>query len=173
MAHRRMNGTARTPLSPRLMAAFKRLQADRTRLEKIPGHYPRSVRLGMDYAMRAGGLPETDEDADSFASMALVLGTLQQRDPRGDPPATCTAHEKADRAGAAYGQAFTVLGTIRDCTHELAGLGMAVSALPAATMRVLQQAARGERVAESELAEVLAAAQQLVDTLVMQVLRQS
>jgi hypothetical protein len=116
-------------------------------------------------------MPETDEDADAFAWMAVVLGSLQERDPPGDPPATCVAHEKASRAGPAYGQAFQLLGSLRDCSHELTERGKHVVALPTAAMKVLQQAARGERVADqAELETVLQAGELLSQQLAMRVL---
>jgi hypothetical protein len=119
--------------------------------------WPRAVRLGVDCATRVGiASIETDEAADQIAYVCFALGNLQQRDPKGDPPATCTALAHAEAAGADYARAF------RDATAELARSDAAIPALPAAAMRLLQQAARGERVRDgSTLTQVLDAAEQL------------
>ena len=125
--------------------------------------WPRAVRLGVDCATRVGiASIETDEAADQIAYVCFALGNLQQRDPKGDPPATCTALAHAEAAGADYARAFALLGSIRDATAELARSDAAIPALPAAAMRLLQQAARGERVRDgSTLTQVLDAAEQL------------
>ena len=61
--------------------------------------WPRAVRLGVDYSLRVSGMdPQTDAEADSLAYACFVLGNLAKRDPPGDPPATCSAQERA-RAG--------------------------------------------------------------------------
>jgi hypothetical protein len=60
---------------------------------------------------------------------------------------------------------FELLGTIRDSSAQLLKRQIPVPALPAATMALLQQGARGEPVHESELTGVLEAAQRLQDRL--------
>ena len=66
------------PLSPRLMAAFARLDPDQIELPA----WPRSVRLACDYSLRvAMAKIETDySEADSIAYSRFVLGNLEQRD---------------------------------------------------------------------------------------------
>lgn len=68
------------------MRAFDRLAKDPNRPR--PPYLPRSVRLGMDYAMRVAGVdPKTDEEADTTASLCLELGTAIKADiARGDRP---------------------------------------------------------------------------------------
>jgi len=124
------------------------------------------VRIGVDYSLRVTGMnPATDREADSLAYMCFVLGSLAERDPRGDPPATVTAQEHAGRAGADCARAFDVLGQIRDGSAEWARHGWAVPTLADHTMRILQRAARGEHVREDVLAPVLAAAEHVAGEL--------
>ena len=166
--------TKRNPtLSPRLMQAFDRLSR---RLEageklKIPS-WPRSVRLGIDYALRVSGMdPATDAEADSTAWTCMMLCNLAKRDPPGDPPATCAAHDHAARAGADYARAFDLLAQIRDNSAALLAYGEAIPSLPAKPLKLLQAAASGQRLRAEVLEEVLGAAQELADQLGMRVLR--
>jgi hypothetical protein len=155
------------PLSRRLEAAFARLDPTMP----VPD-WPRAVRIGVDYSLRVVGMnPETDEEADSLARTCFILGHLQHRDPKGDPPATCTAHDHAARAGADYGRAFDLLGQIRDASAALLAYGEAIPSLPAKPLKLLQAAASGQRLRAEVLEEVLGAAQDLTDQLGMRVLR--
>jgi hypothetical protein len=130
------------PLSRRLEAAFARLDP----ATPVPA-WPRAVRIGVDYSLRVTGMnPVTDREADSLAYGCFVLGNLAERDPPGDPPATCTAQDRAARAGADCARAFDLLGQLRDNAAEWARRGWAVPTLADHTMRILQRAARGERV---------------------------
>ena len=157
----------RQDLPERLMAAFARLDPK----TPVPD-WPRSVRIGVDYSLYASGMlnPENDDDADAAAHICFILGHLQKRDPPGDPPATCAAHDHADKAGADYGRAFSLLGTIRDGSADLARAGEPVPCLPKPAMRVLQRAARGELVKQALLIETLAAAETLARQLTDRVL---
>ena len=142
------------PLSRRLEAAFARLDP----ATPVPP-WPRSVRVGVDYSLRATGMnPATDREADSLAYACFVLGNLAKRDPPGDPPATVTAQERAQRAGVDCARAFDLLAQIRDGSADWARRDWAVPTLADHTMRILQRAARGERVREDVLAPVLEAA---------------
>jgi hypothetical protein len=77
------------------------------------------VRIGVDYSLRVTGMdPATDRDADSLAYACFVLGALAEHDPPGDPPATVTAQERAQRAGADCARAFDLLGQVRDASAE-------------------------------------------------------
>ena len=76
-----------------------------------------------------------------------------------------TAQERAQRAGADWARAFDALARIRDGSAEWARRGWAVPTLADHTMRILQRAARGERVREAELTSVLAAAEHVADEL--------
>jgi hypothetical protein len=67
-------------------------------------------------------------------------------------------------------RAFELLGTIRDTSATLLRRQIAVPALPTPTMVLLQQAARGEPVPDSELHDVLEAAERLHDRLGFSVL---
>jgi len=58
-----------------------------------------------------------------------------------------------------------LLGAIRDTSAQLLDRQVAGPALPAATMALLQQAARGESVSDDNLKGVLEAAQRLHDRL--------
>lgn len=148
-------------LSRRLEAAFARLDP----ATPVPP-WPRAVRIGVDYSLRVTGMnPATDREADSLAYACFVLGNLAKRDPPGDPPATVTAQERAQRAGADCARAFDALARIRDGSAEWARRGWAVPTLADHTMRILQRAARGERVREAELTSVLAAAEHVADEL--------
>jgi hypothetical protein len=154
MTQPRMPKTA-PPLSRRLEAAFARLDP----ATPVPP-WPRSVRIGVDYSLRVSGMnPATEREADTLAYMCFVLGNLAEHDPPGDPPATVAAQERAQRAGVDCARAFDVLAQIRDGSAEWARRGWAVPTLADRTMRVLQQAARGGRVREAELASVLEAAE--------------
>jgi hypothetical protein len=94
------------PLSPRLQAAFARLDP----ATPMPA-WPRAVRIGADYALRASGMdPTSDREADSLALICFILGNLAEHDPPGDPPATVTAQDRAQRAGADCARAFDLLG---------------------------------------------------------------
>jgi hypothetical protein len=149
-----------------LEAAFARLDP----ATPVPP-WPRAIRLGVDYALRVVGMnPQTDAEADGLARTCFILGQLQQRDPPGDPPATCTAHEHVGRAGADCARAFDLLGQIRDGSAEWARYGWAVPTLADHTMRILQRAARGERVRDDVLAPVLAAAEHVAGELGMRLL---
>ena len=160
MTQPRMPKTA-PPLSRRLEAAFSRLDP----ATPVPP-WPRSVRIGIDYSLRASGMnPADDREADSLAYMCFVLGNLTERDPPGDPPATVTAQDRAHRAGANCARAFDVLGQIRDASAEWARRGWAVPTLAGHTMRILQRAARGERAREAELTSVLEAAEHVAGEL--------
>jgi hypothetical protein len=146
------------------MAAFDRLAKAPP---PIP-NWPRSVRIGVDYPLQVtAGSIETDRDADAHAYACYVLGNLQKRDPKGDPPATCAAQARAERAGPDYSRAHHLLMAIRDATDEWAARGRPnAPALPDATLRILQRAACGERVADAaKLALVLDAAEQLSERL--------
>jgi hypothetical protein len=150
----------RRDLPERLMAAFDRLAKAPP---PIPD-WPRSVRLGVDYPLQVtAGTIETDGDADAHAYACYVLGNLQKRDPKGDPPASCAAYARAENAGLDHVRAFILLLAIRDGTDEWRARGRPnAPALPDATLRILQRAARGERVADTaKLALVLDAADQL------------
>ncbi len=151
-------------LSPLLQRAFDRLAANPP---PIPS-WPRCVRIGVDYPLRVSADDiKTDADADAHAYACYVLGNLQARDPKGDPPATCAAQARAEKAGLAYSRAYHLLMAIRDATDEWAARGRPnAPALPDAALRILQRAARGERVADTaKLALVLDAAEQLSDRL--------
>ena len=149
------------PLSRRLEAAFARLDP----ATPVPS-WPRAVRIGVDYSLRVTGMdPQTDAEADSIAYACFVLGNLAERDPKGDPPATGTAQDRAQRAGADYARAFNALAQIRDGSADWARRGWAVPTLADPTMRILQRAARGERVREDVLAPVLEAAQHVAGEL--------
>jgi hypothetical protein len=124
------------------------------------------VRIGVDYSLRATGMnPATEREADALAYACFVLGNLAKRDPPGDPPATVTAQERAQRAGADCARAFDLLAQIRDGSAEWARRGWAVPTLAPHTMRILQRAARGERVREDTLAPVLEAAEHVAGEL--------
>jgi hypothetical protein len=155
------------PLSPRLEAAFARLDG----ATPAPS-WPRSVRLGTDYALRASGMdPQTDAEADSLAYTCFVLGNLAKRDPPGDPPATVTAHDEANTAGPLNGQAFELLGQIRDGSAAWSRHGWAVPTLAPDTIQLLQKAARGEPVTDlGELLQVLEAAEHVARRLGMRLL---
>jgi hypothetical protein len=149
------------PLSRRLQAAFARLDP----ATPVPS-WPRSVRIGVDYSLRVSSMdPATDREADSLAYACFVLGNLAERDPEGDPPATVAAQERARRGGADCARAFDVLAQIRDGSAEWARHGWAVPTLADHTMRILQKAARGERVPQNELAPVLEAAEHVAGQL--------
>jgi hypothetical protein len=114
------------------------------------------VRIGVDYSLRVTGTdPQTDSEADNIAYTCFVLGLLQDRDPKGDPPATGSAQQRAEKAGPRNAQAFATLGTIRDATQILEQHGEAVPTLPDKAMAVLQAAARGERRDETTLELVI------------------
>jgi hypothetical protein len=154
------------------MRAFDRLNRRLEAGEKLEfPSWPRSVRIGIDYALRAGGFdPQTDEAADADAWTCFILGQLQHRDPKGDPPATCAAHDHAHRAGADYGQAYDLLGQIRDGSAEWANRGWPVPTLADDTTKILQRAARGERVRDDVLGPVLEAAEHVAHELGMRLL---
>ena len=155
------------PLSRRLEAAFARLDPTMP----VPD-WPRAVRIGVDYSLRVVGMnPETDEEADSLARMCFILGHLQHRDPKGDPPATCTAHDHAARAGADCARAFDLLSQLRDDSAAWARHGWPVPTLAPDTIKILQRAARGERVREEQLLSVLEAAEYVAGELGMRLLR--
>ena len=96
---------------------------------------------------------------------------MEAADPEGDPPATCTAHDKAERAGPECGEAFDLLGRLRDAQDALRKHGYEVPDMPDEAWRVLQRAARGERVQAATLRPVLHQGQLLADQLSLQVLR--
>ena len=155
-----------TRLPPKLRAAFARLDP----ATPVPP-WPRSVRIGADYSLRVCGVdPETDTEADSTAFLCFVLGNLAAGDPPGDPPATVTAHERAERAGAGCARAFALLGQIRDGSAGWARHGWPVPTLADHTIKVLQRAARGERVRDDVLTPVLEAAQHVAQELGMRLL---
>ena len=165
MTQPRMPKTA-PPLSRRLEAAFARLDP----ATPVPA-WPRAVRIGVDYSLRVTDMnPVTDRDADSLAYACFVLGNLAERDLPGDPPATVTAQERAQRAGTDCARAFDLLGQVRDASAEWARRGWAVPTLADPTMRILQRAARGERVREAELTSVLEAAEHVAGELGMRLL---
>ena len=152
------------PLPPRLMRAFDRLAARGDPPEPPP--WGRTIRLATDYSLRVAiDNIRTDTDADAIAALCLTLGLLEQRDPKGDPPATVTAQERAGRAGADCGRAFDLLGQVRDGSDEWARRGWPVPTLADHTMRILQRAARGERVRDDVLASVLEAAEHVAGEL--------
>ncbi len=154
------------PLSRRLEAAFARLDP----ATPVPS-WPRAVRIGVDYSLRVTGMdPQTDAEADSIAYACFVLGNLAERDPKGDPPATGTAQDRAQRAGADYARAFNALDQIRDGAVEWARRGWAVPTLAPHTIKVLQRAARGERVRDDQLGAVLEAAEHVASELGNQLL---
>lgn len=74
----------------------------------------------MDYPLRVvlSRAIESDEVADAAARLCCQLGNLRKADPPGDPPATCAAHEVAQKAGPKYARAYSLLGTIRDCSAD-------------------------------------------------------
>jgi hypothetical protein len=151
-------------LPARLMRAFDRLNAAANKIE-MP-EWPRSVRIGIDYALRISiAAINSDAEADSFARQCVILGELAAADPPGDPPPTCAAQERAERAGPLHARAFAALGLIRDATAALSRRGDDVGELPAAAMRLLQRGARGERCDEAALALVLRAAENLAHRL--------
>jgi hypothetical protein len=137
-----------TALPDSVTAAFKRLAANPP---EVPD-WPRAVRIAVDYALRVSG---PTGDADSFAYSCFVLGELQARDPLGDPPATCTAHTAAQQAGPQHATAFSVLGQLRDTQATLREHGLDVQDLPRAAWDVLQQAARGEPIADEEALDIV------------------
>jgi hypothetical protein len=147
-------------LPPKLRAAFARYRPDPN--QKRP-FYSRDVRIGIEYSLRVTvGDIKTDSEADAFAGLCIALGTLDQADvERGDPPATGAAMKTAERAGPGHARAFTLLNSIRDCSHCWAEDGRSYPALPEAKMRILQRAARGERVPQAELDDVLELAEEL------------
>ncbi len=154
------------PLSRRLEAALARLDP----ATPVPS-WPRAVRIGVDYSLRITDMnPVTDREADALAYACFVLGNLAERDPPGDPPATVTAQERAQRAGVDCARAFDVLGQLRDGSADWARRGWAVPTLAPHTMRILQRAARGERVREDVLAPVLDAAEHVAGELGMRLL---
>jgi hypothetical protein len=154
------------PLPDKLRSAFARYKQDPNR--PLP-RYPRAVRLGIDYTLRVTiDDIETDDEVETFVAHVMTLSRLQEKDPPGDPPATCTAFDAAATAGPSYSRAFNLLGIIRDCSAQFTSRQSAVAALPEASMKLLQQAARAEPVEEAELAEVLEAAQRLADRLNLQ-----
>lgn len=156
---RRQTRPLRTDLPERLLQAFARLDPK----TEIP-NWPRCVRLGIDYSVHAAGFnPENDADADATAYTCFVLGNLQRRDPPGDPPARCDAYNRAEKTGPDYLRAYSLLMAIRDATDAWASRGQPnAPALPNATLRILQRAARGERVGDAaKLGLVLDAAEQL------------
>jgi hypothetical protein len=136
-----------TALPDAVMLAFQRLA------ESPPEtpNWSRTVRLAVDYALRVAG----PADADAFAYNCYVLGQLQACDPVGDPPATCTAHTAAQQAGPQHASAFSVLGQLRDTQATLREHGLDVQDLPRAAWDVLQQAARGERIADEEALDIV------------------
>jgi hypothetical protein len=158
-------------LPAHLIRAFERL-AKRGHTPEPPP-WGRTVRLAVDYSLRVtiAGI-QSDAAADAIATTCIRLAQLEKRDPRGDPPATCTAHEKARQAGPDYGRAFDLLGHIRDGSAEWIRHGWAFSALAPASMKILQRAARGERVREAELASVLEAAEHVTHELGRRLLTQ-
>jgi hypothetical protein len=157
------------PLPRRLEAAFARLDPQ----TPVPP-WPRAVRLGADYSLRASGMnPETDRDADSLAYACFALGNLAQHDPPGDPPATCEAHDRASSAGSDYARAFDLLGQIRDGSAAWAQRGWPVPTLAPHTIKILQRAARGERVKDEVLGPVLEAAEHVANELGMRLLAAS
>jgi hypothetical protein len=80
----------------------------------------------------------------------MCSAICKKRDLPGDPPATCAAYEHAEKAGPDYSRAYHLLTAIRDATDEWAARGRPdAPALPDATLRILQRAAHGERVAEA------------------------
>jgi hypothetical protein len=165
MTQPRMTKTA-PPLSRRLEAAFARLDP----ATPVPP-WPLSVRIGVDYSLRATGMnPATDREADGLAYACFVLGNLGERDPPGDPPATVTAQERAQRAGVDCARAFDLLGQVRDASAEWARRGWAVPTLAEHTMQILQRAARGELVREAELTSVLEAAEHVAGELASRLL---
>ena len=120
------------------------------------------MRIGVDYSLRATGMnPATEREADALAYACFVLGNLAEH----DPPATVTAQERAQRAGADCATAFGLLGRVRDAAVEWARRGWAVPTLAEHTMRILQRAARREHVREDVLAPVLAAAEHVAGEL--------
>jgi hypothetical protein len=161
MTHPRMPKTA-PPLSRRLEAAFARLDP----ATPVPP-WPRAVRIGVDYSLRAAGMdPQTDVEADSLAYACYALGHLAERDRKqGDPSASIPAQEHAARAGAECARAFDLLGQLRDASAEWARRGWAVPTLAPHTIKILQRAARGERVRDDILAPVLEAAQHVAGEL--------
>jgi hypothetical protein len=160
MTHPRMPKTA-PPLSRRLEAAFARLDP----ATPIPS-WPRAVRIGVDYALRVNGMnPQTEAEADSLAYTCFILGNLAKQDPRGDPPATCAAQDRASRAGAAYARAYEALAQLRDGSEEWARRGWDVPTLAPHTIRILQRAARGARVRDEALVSVLEAAEHVAKEL--------
>jgi hypothetical protein len=149
------------PLSRRLEAAFARLD----QAPPVPD-WPRSVRIGVDYSLRVSGMdPQPDREADSLAYACFVLGHLAERDPKGDPPATVTAQEHATRAGADCARAFDLLGQIRDGSAGWAHHGRPIPTLALQTIRILQRAARGERVRGDTLIPVLEAVEHVASEL--------
>jgi hypothetical protein len=161
---KRSNGSAGSPahLPRRVMAAFDRLAAGGG-VGELP-QWGRSIRIGVDYTLRVA-LPDANSSAeacDSFAWTCTVLSNWAQRDlERGDPVANCSAQAHAANAGPLHAQAFSLLDMIRDCTDAWIAEGRTYPALPAAQMKVLQAAARGERVNEAELLPVLTKAEEL------------
>lgn len=136
-------------------------------------NWPRSIRIGFNYPLQVTiDHIETEESDDSCAFICYVLGNLQKRDPPGDPPASCAAYDHAAKVGPAYSRAFNLLGTIHDCSAELAEAGEPVPCLPKPAMQVLQRAARGELVKQGLLDETLSAAEALARQLVDRVLRE-
>jgi len=182
MRHRRrhqgrLNGASGGP--PRRLSTnlVDRLAAARSggTAPKLPV-WSRSVRLGVDYAVRLA-IPDRDASAeacDSWAWACMVLGNAAAADKeRGDPPATCEAREVAHRAGPDHARAFELLDQVRDGSDAWAARGWATPALPAASMAILQRAARGERVkASDDLEGVLAGAQALASQLAYPLLRE-
>ena len=149
-----------TRLPPKLRAAFARYRPDPDR--KRP-YYPRDVRIGIEYSLRVTVDDiKSDTEADGFADLCITLAELDEADQaRGDPPATGAARAKAEDASPQHGRAFSLLNSIRDCSHYWAKDGRAYPPLPLAQEAILQKAARAEKVDEAELVPVLEKAEEL------------
>jgi hypothetical protein len=130
---------------------------------------PRAVRLGVNYALRVAG-PTGDPAV--FAHHCFAEGVRRHRDDApGDPPPDCVARAAAERAGPLHARAFEVLGQLRDSSELLRRAGEGVLALPRSAEKLIQTAARGERIDTPRLGLALEQADRLIQRLSHQLLR--
>jgi hypothetical protein len=132
-------------------------------------YMPRAVRIGIDYALRVAG---PTRDPAVFAHHCFAEGVRRHRDDApGDPPPDCEARAEAERAGPLHARAFEVLGQLRDSSELLRRAGESVLALPRSAEKLIQTAARGERVDTARLELALEQADRLTRRLSHQLLR--
>jgi hypothetical protein len=132
-------------------------------------YMPRAARLGVDYALRVAG---PTGDLAVFARHCFAEGVRRNRDDApGDPPPDCEARAKAERAGPLHARAFSTLERLRDSSELLRRTGESVLALPRSAEKLIQTAARGERVDTLRLELALEQADRLIRRLSHQLLR--